>query len=77
MKEEYSMTIIHDDGKNTGWLEKCRVTTEGHVSKYSYTVPFLPSVMKAPSFGSWICFNTQVQTRLVDSTQRTTFSQWA
>jgi hypothetical protein len=77
MTEEYSMTIIHDVGKNTEWREKYRMTIGGYVSKNSYTVPFLPSVMKAPTFGSWICFNPQVQTNLVDPTQRTTFSQWA
>jgi aryl carrier-like protein len=77
MTEEYSMTIIRDNGKNTGWREKYRMTIEGYVSKNSYTVTFLPSVMKAPTFGSWICFSPQVQTNLVDPTQRPTFSQWA
>ena len=71
------MTIIQDEGKNRGWREKYRVTIERHVSKYSYTVSFLPSVMKALSYGSWICFYSQVQTHLVDPTQRTIFSQWA
>ena len=55
---------------------KYRVTI-GHISKYPYTVSFLPSVMKALSFGSWIYFNSQVQTHLVVPTQRSTFSQWA
>jgi hypothetical protein len=55
MTEEHSMTIIHDDGKNTGWREKYMMAIEGYVSKYSsYAVPFLPSIMKVLGFGSWI-----------------------
>jgi len=77
MTEEHSMTVTHDDGKNTGWREKYMMAIVGHVSKYSsYTVPFLPSIMTALGFGSWICLNPQVQTHLVDSAQRTAFSQW-
>ena len=66
------MTVKIEDGG-----EKYRVKIEGSVSKYPCTVSFLPSVLRALSFGRCICFNSQVQTHLVDPTQRTTFSQWA